>query len=233
MAAAIEDFGAVALRQPAIEIRPLADPGPMDQLIASMDQIDDLIAVSKNGVRPLFERMGDLGFDARRLAGVRVHAFGSSTAEQFLAHGVRPDRVSTAADAESFIESAQSNFIDRRVAVIHADRTAEDWSAMLAGAASVRAVAGYQNIDVTDPSDAVRHAMAAGGVDWVAVTSSAIARRLADWFGEDLKRCRLASIGRSTTATLRDLGLEVAAQPAVPSAANLVQAIVDASGTEA
>jgi uroporphyrinogen III methyltransferase/synthase len=54
--------------------------------------------------------------------------------------------------------------------------------------------------------------MAAGLIDWTTVTSSAIARSLARLFGDSLKKTGLASISPITSATLRELGYQPAAE---------------------
>ena len=71
-------------------------------------------------------------------------------------------------------------------------------------------------------------ALAAGRIDWVTVTSSAIARSLAALFGGALGRSRLASISPVTSAVLRGLGDQPAAEATEYTMAGLVAAIVAA-----
>ncbi len=66
--------------------------------------------------------------------------------------------------------------------------------------------------------------MKAGRIDWITVTSSAIARSLAKMFCEDLRRTKIASISPVTTATLTELGY----QPAVEARQYTMQGVVDA-----
>ena len=65
-----------------------------------------------------------------------------------------------------------------------------------------------------------------GQIDWTTVTSSAIARSLARLFGESLQRTKLASISPITSATLRELGFEPAAEAKEYTMAGVVAAIV-------
>jgi len=60
----------------------------------------------------------------------------------------------------------------------------------------------------------------------VAVTSSAIARSLAALFGPALHNAKLASISPVTSATLRELGFEPAAEAREYTMAGVVDAIV-------
>jgi uroporphyrinogen III methyltransferase/synthase len=74
----------------------------------------------------------------------------------------------------------------------------------------------------------VREALTAGRVDWITVTSSAIARSLVRLFGSTLGQAKLASISPLTSAVLADHGQNVAAEAREYTAAGLVAAIVAA-----
>jgi uroporphyrinogen III methyltransferase/synthase len=67
--------------------------------------------------------------------------------------------------------------------------------------------------------------MAAGQIDWTTVTSSAIARSLAKLFGDTLKKTKIVSISPITSATLRELGFEPAAEAKEYTMAGVVEAI--------
>jgi uroporphyrinogen III methyltransferase/synthase len=69
--------------------------------------------------------------------------------------------------------------------------------------------------------------LAEGRIDWVTVTSSAIARSLARMFGKDLKRAKLASISPVTSAVLDQLGCEPSVEASVYTMDGLVQAVLD------
>ena len=70
----------------------------------------------------------------------------------------------------------------------------------------------YQSDDVETPDPAICERLQAGEIDWVCVTSSAIARSLVALFGDALKQTRLVSISPITSATLRELGYAPAAE---------------------
>jgi uroporphyrinogen III methyltransferase/synthase len=96
--------------------------------------------------------------------------------------------------------------------------------------ANVEQIVVYQSRDVSVPDAEIRAALAAGRVDWVTVTSSAIARSLAVLFGEDLKKARLVSISPITSQTLRELGFEPAAEASRYTLAGVVQALLAEQG---
>ena len=75
----------------------------------------------------------------------------------------------------------------------------------------------------------VAEAMSQGRIDWVTVTSSAIARSLVALFGDELRACRLASISPITSQTLRELGRDVAVEAEEYTTAGVVKSIEQAS----
>ena len=85
----------------------------------------------------------------------------------------------------------------------------------------------YSTNDVETADPQVAAALAAGRVDWVTVTSSAIARAIVGLFGEQLRKARLASISPVTSQTLRELGHPPAAEAAEYTMAGLVAAILE------
>jgi uroporphyrinogen III methyltransferase/synthase len=90
-------------------------------------------------------------------------------------------------------------------------------------------VVAYQSTDVETADPDVAATLAAGQIDWITVTSSAIARSLVRLFGADLGRARLASISPVTSGVLRELGFAPAAEATRYTTEGLVDAIVSAS----
>ena len=84
----------------------------------------------------------------------------------------------------------------------------------------------YSSRDVTAIDEQVLARLRAGRIDWITVTSSAIARSLAALLGPELGTTRLASISPVTSATLAELGLAPAVEAAEFTTAGLVAAIL-------
>jgi uroporphyrinogen III methyltransferase / synthase len=83
----------------------------------------------------------------------------------------------------------------------------------------------YASTDVVEADPQAAALLRAGKIDWITVTSSAIARSLARLFGADLRRARLASISPLTSSVLRELGHEPAAEAVESTLAGLTAAI--------
>lgn len=93
--------------------------------------------------------------------------------------------------------------------------------------ARVDQVVVYTSADVERADPAVAEALTKGRIDWVTVTSSAIARSLVALLGEDLRRTRLASISPVTSQALRELGFAPAAEAQNYTMDGLLEAILD------
>jgi uroporphyrinogen III methyltransferase/synthase len=96
---------------------------------------------------------------------------------------------------------------------------------LVAAGASVDQIVVYTSTDVEHPDAQIAALLQAGQVDWITVTSSAIARSLARLFGDDLRRAKLASISPLTSGVLGELGFEPAAEAAQYTLPGLAAAI--------
>jgi uroporphyrinogen III methyltransferase/synthase len=93
------------------------------------------------------------------------------------------------------------------VLLARANRGREVLAEMLSAAGAVveQAVV-YQSRDVAQPNEAVAKALTAGRIDWMTVTSTAIARSLIAMFGEQLLKSRLVAISPLTADILAKEG---------------------------
>jgi uroporphyrinogen III methyltransferase/synthase len=96
---------------------------------------------------------------------------------------------------------------------------------LIAAGAQVEQIVVYSSTDVEKPSPEIAAQLSAGRIDWITVTSSAIARSLAAIFGPNLARAKLASISPVTSQTLRELGYSPTAEATDFTTAGLVAAI--------
>ena len=83
----------------------------------------------------------------------------------------------------------------------------------------------YESVDVEKADEQIAARMSAGEIHWTTVTSSAIARSLVHIFGESLRKTKLVSISPITSATLRELGYEPAAEAKEYTMEGIVAAI--------
>ena len=227
----LRNLGANVLFQPAIEIAPPADWSPVDAAIERLADFDWLVFSSSNGVHFFMQQLLTRGYDMRRLGDVRLAAIGPATvdalADFHLTVDVQPDTYRAEALAEALIPQVKG----QRVLLLRASRGREVLAEMLeAAGAIVEQVVVYESRDVPTPDADVAEAVAAGKVDVVTVTSSAIARSLANMFGPSLGNARLAAISPLTAEVLAELGYPASIVANTYTSAGLAAAILTAAG---
>jgi len=223
----LADLGATVLVQPAIEIGPPADWAPMDCALADLDRYDWVVFSSANGARFFLDRLWHGGGDARRLGRIKLAAIGPGTAEELLSDRLRADLVPAEYRAEALAGALAAEAPGKRFLLVRASRGREVLAEQLAAAgARVEQVVAYRSTDVERPDPEVAAALAGGRIDWITVTSSAIAQALVRLFGETLRRTRLASISPVTSETLARLGFAVTAEATHYTMDGLVDAIL-------
>jgi uroporphyrinogen III methyltransferase/synthase len=223
----LAELGAQILVQPAIRISEPADWGPVDAELASVDRYDWLVFSSANGVRCLLDRLFERGGDLRRLASVRLAAIGPATAEELAKYRLRADLVPEEYRAEALGAVLGAEASGRTFLVARASRGRQVLAEQLTAAGgTVRQIVVYRSTDVEEPDPEVAAALAEGRIDWVTVTSSAIARSLVRLFGDALRHSKLASISPVTSGVLGELGYRPAVEATRYTMEGLVEVMV-------
>jgi len=201
------DWGARALLQPAIEIEPVQDWSPVDAAIDRLPAQDWLVFSSANGVEYFLDRLLAGGGDLRQLGPCRLAAIGPATASKLADYHLRVDLQPERYRAEALAEQLAVQVAGKRVLLIRASRGREVLAEMLTAAgASVEQTVVYESRDVARPQPEILDALAAGQIDWITVTSSAIARSLVNLFGDALHSTKLAAISPLTAGVLAEAG---------------------------
>ncbi|HEX8743218.1 MAG TPA: uroporphyrinogen-III C-methyltransferase [Thermoleophilaceae bacterium] len=226
LAARLAEAGAEVVEAPAIEVRIL----PPEEVDASLGPVGDYALVcltSQNAVEPFFAALRRQGLDARGLAGVRFATIGSATADLLAARGIDPDVVPERQVAEGLVEAlAAEEVAGRRVLVARAEEGRDLLPDALRGrGAEVDVVALYRTVALPPPEAALD---AAAGADYVTFTSSSTVRHFADAIGTRFPReARVVSIGPATSATARELGLEVHVEAGRHDVGGLFEALLE------
>jgi len=225
----LAELGAQVLVQPTIRISDPADWKPVDATLAEIDRYDWLVFSSANGVRYLLDRLLATKGDVRKLGNVRLAAIGPATAEEIARYRLRADLV----PEEYRAEALAATLVDRAAGGVfllaRASRGREVLAERLRDAGRrVDQIVVYSSTDVEVPDPEVAAALAAGRLDWITVSSSAIARSLVRLFGDALRRARLASISPITSDVLRELGHAPAVEASRYTMDGLVEAMVAA-----
>ncbi len=203
----LQQLGATTRLQPAIEIQSVSDWSAVDAAIENLATFDWLVFFSANGVRFFLDRILQLGHDLRAMATCRLAAIGPATAETLAEYHLRVDLKPETYRAEALAEQLAPQATGQRCLLLRASRGREVLADTLtAASADVEQVVVYESRDVTTPKLEVAEALSAGQIDWLTVTSSAIARSLVNLFGEELRNTKLVAISPLTAGVLEEAG---------------------------
>ena len=221
------ELGAEVLVQPAIRITPPEDVALLDHTLARLDEFNWLVFSSANGVRALLDRLLSGERDLRALGHMKLAAIGPGTCHELNGYRLKSDLVPAEFRAESLAETLAPHVRGQRCLLVRASRGREVLAEQLRGSgAIVEQVVAYTSTDVQEPDPEIAEALASGAIDWVTVTSSAIARSLVTMFGDSLRATRLASISPITSKTLEEAGFPPSAEANEYTMAGVVEAIV-------
>ena len=98
----LTEMGAEVVEIPTIAIQPPADSGPLHNAVEQVESYQWIIFTSANGVEAFFAALDNAGKDARSLAGARLAAIGSATAQSLGKRGLKTDVTAQSFTAEGY-----------------------------------------------------------------------------------------------------------------------------------
>jgi uroporphyrinogen III methyltransferase/synthase len=228
LAGRLEQLGAEVVEVPAIRIEP-----DVERVREAVEQLtsgwcDILCLTSPNSAELVMEELDREGLDARALAGIRIAAIGPGTAAALQDWGIRADVVPERSIAESLLKELLAHGVDGRHVLIPRAAVARDVlpRGLEDAGAEVRLVPVYRTVhERLSEAELERLAHA----DYVTFTSSSTVRFLLEAIGGGANfpaPARIVSIGPVTSATARELGLEVHIEAERHDVDGLVEALL-------
>lgn len=214
----ILELGAEPVLMPTLEILPPKSWDSVDQTLQRLQDFDWLVFTSVNGVQSFLGRLWEIGKDVRQLGQARVAAMGTSTAKSLEEFRVRADLVPEEFRAEQLAAELSPLVHGKRVLWVRADRGRDVLRTALTSAqAEFEELVVYHHCDIERWPDNVLAMLSRGEIDWLGVSSPAIARNVARLLPENAKpllgkQIRIASISPVTSAVCREAGLPVNAE---------------------
>jgi uroporphyrinogen-III synthase len=236
----LRKLGADVLEIPFIEIRKPRSFRPLDTALKQLGHYDWLILTSANGVEAMWERLSKLHLTKRSLRDVKVAAIGPATKKAIEKHGAKVDVVPEEYVAESVVKSLRKEVSGKRVLLVRA-KVARDVIPRELGraGAQIDVVEAYETVVPKSSRKRLRAALKnpVRHPDVITFTSSSTVRNFATLLGArggsrrppSLAKTLLASIGPVTSATLRELHLEVDVEAEAYTIPGLIAAIVSAT----
>lgn len=232
LAEPLEALGAEVLIAPSIEIHPPSDSAPLTRAVAQLDTYDWLIFTSVNGVRYFTVALDASLGDLRKLK-AKIATIGPATRAAVEALHLKVDRMPREYVAESLLEAfANDDMAGKRVllprAAIARDLVPVE---LTKREAIVDVVEAYRTVPPANAVDRMK-TMLARKPHWITFTSSSTVRNAVELGGAPaLAGVRVASIGPITSATARELGLQVDVEADPHTIEGLVAAICGSRAT--
>jgi hydroxymethylbilane synthase len=238
----LEELGARVISVPTIRFEPPPDPRPLDEALADLDRFRWIIFTSATGVHFFFQAVRKRGIPIQVFQAKRFAAVGPATATALAEVNVQAERISAAGDALSLAQTlagpgaADPLGPQDPCLLPQADIARQELPALLQKAGvPVTTVTVYHTL-TEDPARAWPFLKLLEGderIDAIAFASPSAMRSflaMTHPHGEHAIREKpicVFSIGPTTTAAIRERGLQVAREALPHTQEALVAAIVD------
>jgi uroporphyrinogen III methyltransferase/synthase len=226
LARRLSDLGAEVVAAPVITTTPLP-PEEVDSALGPLDRYDLICITSQTAIDPFFAALRRQGLDARALSVARVATIGRATAAALAERGIDADIVPGRQVAEGLVEALAGEELDGRRTLVARAAEGRDLlpDALRERGAEVDVVALYRTVPLPPSRVALD---AAARADYVTFTSSSTVRYFVEAIGDAFPReARIVSIGPATSATARELGIEVHVEAARHDVDGLLTALLE------
>jgi len=209
------ELGADPVLMPMIEIEPPDDFGPLDRSIEQITSYEWLVFTSSNGIEHDMQRLWSHGYDLRQLSDVRFACIGSSTAATLERFHLRADLVPEDYCSESLAQALIEVKPTGKILWPRANRGRDVIIKVLREAGlTIDEVVAYRHRDLDELEVSTVEAIAEGSLNWIGLSSPAIARQLARVLPEELhsnlgRSTRIAAISPITAEAAKEAGLPV------------------------
>ena len=226
----IMDLGGNPIEIPTIKIEKVENNTELENEIKNIKEYTYLVLTSKNGVDIFFDKLDQMGLDCRALANTKVCAIGSATAKAILQRGIKADIVPSKAIGESLYDELKDIVTKDDKILIPRAKNARDFLVnKLNEISNVTEVITYESvIDNSKKEEAIK-VIEEGNLDYITFASSSTVKNFINLIGEEnkskLSNTKIISIGKITTKTILDNGLEVYKESEKASIESMVEAM--------
>lgn len=233
----IDALGGNVIECPVIETQKIQPNKRLEEAIDNIASYSYLVLTSQNAVKFFFEVLEEKGFDARKLAHLKIVVIGSSTAKTLREKGIIADLVPEKAAAEELLESLKQVLTPKDNVLLPQGILARKiLKEGIAAICEVNAVPIYDTVKPKDESISLTKAellklIQEGKIDYITFTSSSTVHYFVERLGrenlEALKAVKLVSIGKITSKTMLSYGLEVYKEAAEASLDGLINCMIE------
>jgi len=234
----LRKLGADVLEIPFIEIRKPRSFQPLDTALQNLRNYDWLILTSVNGVEAMWDRLAKLRLNKKSVRHLKIAAIGPATKSSIEDRGSKVHVVPKEYVAESVVKSLRKQVKGKRVLLVRA-KVARDVipRELRKAGAQVDVFEAYETVVPKSSHTRLRAALRSAKTrpDVITFTSSSTVKNFVTLLGRqrpakqrpsNLEGITFASIGPVTSATLRELHLEVDVEAEQYTIPGLIKAIV-------
>ena len=241
--------GAVAIELPTLELISVARDEDLEAMTRRLEDHDYAWCLfsSANAVDFIFDYLERAGRDARLLAGCRIAALGSATADALRRRGLHADLVASEFSSAGLLKALREqephshhafalegplpddHFAGARILIPRAEGGSPELVEGLRNSgAEVDEIPLYESRPPSEPDAEALAIVRSGAIDVATFASSSSIHNLATVLSDDFARlstATIACIGPVTAKTAREHGLSVAIEPAEHTIPALVEAL--------
>lgn len=227
----LELLGAKVIFSPAIAVEPIKEFSAFDEELKKLSSYDLLVFTSVNGVQHFMQRLFELGFDVRRLAGLEIAAIGDATSSELKKFGIIPDYVPSRFTSAALAEKLSAHSRSGQALLVRsalAPKELED--ALTKAGFKVTRLEAYRVRNVPIRDDVLFELKR--GADWLTFASSSAAKSFLSSLPSELaeslkKRAKVLSIGPETSKTIKSLGWSVDCEANIHTSLGMVEALIE------
>ncbi len=229
LSALLTQRGAIPVELPTIEIQPMEDYAELDDALASAQRYDWAVFSSANAVDIVFDRLPELGIDARALHGVSIAAIGPATRRRLRERGIVADFMPSSFVADVAVDELGALGVEGKRVLLPQAQIARDTLrvGLAEHGADVQSIAVYRTVTPQNTAERLQDILA-DGIDIATFTSSSTATNLVELMDgntDALKNATIACIGPITAERAAELGFAIDIVSAEHTIAGLVSAV--------
>ena len=226
----IMDLGGNPIEIPTIKIEKVENNTELENQIKNLKDYTYLVLTSKNGVDIFFDKLYEMGLDCRALANIKVCSIGSATSKAIAKRGIKADIVPSKAVGESLYDELKDIVTKEDKILIPRAKNARDFLVnKLNEISNVTEVITCESVMDDSKKDEAIKALEEGNLDYITFASSSTVKNFINLIGEDnkpkLSNTKIISIGKITTKTILDNGLEVYKESEKASIESMIEAM--------
>ena len=226
----IMDLGGNPIEIPTIKIEKVQDNKELENEIKNLKDYTYLVLTSKNGVDIFFDKLDEMGLDCRALANIKVCSIGATTSKAIIRRGIKPDIQPEKAVGESLYDELK-DIVNKedKILIPRAKNAREFLVKKLNEISNVTEVVTYESVMDDSKKEKAINALEEGNLDYITFASSSTVTNFINLIGEEnkdkLSNTKIISIGKITTKTILDNGLEVYKESEKASIESMIEAM--------